>query len=941
MRVATSSRNASWIYTEYNNQSSPSTFYSVGSEVSAGPTVPDATAVTYTTGGDGAISSSSITVTGTNFGAVATSSAATCNGGAGTGCIQFIAGGNATVASASIASWSNTSIVFTVSSTLASNGGTSSLQVWAANASDTTPLTFYIYPNIKALASLGTNAAREYNAADTDGLIMLSGDHFGAAGTSTILGSAATQHNSTGGSCTVGGYASATACFEVPTGIASNLYSGTVILTRTSDGKQATTTLSILPRITGVSPASTSTGNVVQLLGDHFCQGGTCPVTPNRSTSSAHTAFSSTWALDSDFMNQTGGGGTCNGGGTAWTSTEICVKVPVAAATGSMPITTMSNSNSSNAFAFTVSTIPAPSTAPGNPSYGSIGSSTVSVSWTAATSSVSYGLERATSSQSYQLVVTTSSLTYLDTGLTPNTSFFYMVYGANGGGNGPTSASTTVLLLPDVPGIPSYGSVQSSSLTVNWTAPVNGGAPSYKLERATSSQSYQQISSTTSLSYNDSGLASSTTFYYRVRATNAAGNGAYGASSSVTTSGINSPPNAPSEDLPASGGQGFSTTPVFKMTATDPNGDKLQYKVTIYSGSSCSGVVQTDDQSVSQSGWTGQNTTCVSGSDCYTSGSQGTYTVQSALSANATYYWRTSAKDPLGSNTWTDSAACGNFMTSYNGSWAADSGGWSISSNQLTVSPGTGNYTQLHLAGQNILNAVIEFQVKASGGSTGDSGALFRADSGSNRYLLGDLDYVGQHKITKTISSAPTILSSAALALFAGTFYEVRGSLSGSSQQSWVNGATALSAGDGALGGAGFVGFGASGNNAFTYDDFAVYSSTIVTLSNLPGGGSWSVLNHAGAVVSCLTGSTWNASTYTGQVPVDYDAGGGQVAVWSSNNTCSGSSTATYPSASGFATDIFGGDTYLYSPASSGTTGNFVVSTSTTITVSAAGLISD
>jgi hypothetical protein len=40
MRVATSSRNASWIYTEYNNQSSPSTFYSVGSEVATSVSTP-------------------------------------------------------------------------------------------------------------------------------------------------------------------------------------------------------------------------------------------------------------------------------------------------------------------------------------------------------------------------------------------------------------------------------------------------------------------------------------------------------------------------------------------------------------------------------------------------------------------------------------------------------------------------------------------------------------------------------------------------------------------------------------------------------------------------------------------------------------------------------------------------------------------------------------
>ena len=58
---------------------------------------------------------------------------------------------------------------------------------------------------------------------------------------------------------------------------------------------------------------------------------------------------------------------------------------------------------------------------------------------------------------------------------------------------------------------------------------------------------------------------------------------------------------------------------------------------------------QTFDQTSSQTGWSGQDT---QSSTAYTSGTQSTYTVQAALENWKIYYWRSYAKDPGGSNTW-------------------------------------------------------------------------------------------------------------------------------------------------------------------------------------------------------------------------------------------------------------------------------------------------
>jgi len=129
----------------------------------------------------------------------------------------------------------------------------------------------------------------------------------------------------------------------------------------------------------------------------------------------------------------------------------------------------------------------------------------------------------------------------------------------------------------------------------------------------------------------------------------------------VTTPGASSnlAPNPPSQDAPVNNAASVSINPVFNMTATDPESDDLQYKVTIYANSGCTTVVQTNDETSSQTGWSGQNV----GGTSYTSGTQGIFTTQSALSNSTQYWWKASAIDPLGSNSFTDSTTCNTFTT--------------------------------------------------------------------------------------------------------------------------------------------------------------------------------------------------------------------------------------------------------------------------------------
>src|SRR4029077_11832271 len=65
-RVSTIARSADWIATEYNNQSSPSTFYTIGSVGSGGPDSGGPT-ITSLSPASGSVDTP-ITITGTNFG---------------------------------------------------------------------------------------------------------------------------------------------------------------------------------------------------------------------------------------------------------------------------------------------------------------------------------------------------------------------------------------------------------------------------------------------------------------------------------------------------------------------------------------------------------------------------------------------------------------------------------------------------------------------------------------------------------------------------------------------------------------------------------------------------------------------------------------------------------------------------------------------------------
>ncbi|KKW14491.1 MAG: hypothetical protein UY55_C0008G0006 [Candidatus Jorgensenbacteria bacterium GW2011_GWB1_50_10] len=308
---------------------------------------PNATGSTFGSGlSDGARSTESITISGFGFGVAPVGSRGNCAGAVDTGCVRLTVGGNATVDTGDVSAWSNTSISLTVNAALASYGGASAMEVVSGSQSDATKITYYIYPNITGMATCsaggdrdsacGTNAAQEYLAGDTFGLIQLNGDHFNTtAGTVQFTGGfgtiAATVHGTAEGPCTVAGWGAtgmgSSVCVEVNATISNTVYDGTVTLTRTGDSKTDVIDLHILPRIASNTPTATTVGSVVQIDGDHLCQTGTCPPTPPTTDYIAY--FGSTQAISTDFVTTP----NCSGA-SKWGHTQVCVKVPSGTPTG-------------------------------------------------------------------------------------------------------------------------------------------------------------------------------------------------------------------------------------------------------------------------------------------------------------------------------------------------------------------------------------------------------------------------------------------------------------------------------------------------------------------------------------------------------------------------------------------------------------------------------
>jgi hypothetical protein len=172
-------------------------------------------------------------------------------------------------------------------------------------------------------------------------------------------------------------------------------------------------------------------------------------------------------------------------------------------------------------------------------------SSQINLTWTDPnTSETGYQVERSLSSTSGFVLVTTTAAnvrSFSNSGLASNTTYYYRVR-ALGNGNNSSSysnvASARTLATSSVPAAPSNltaSAASSSQINLSWTDK-STNETAFKVERATASAGpWTQIGTTAGTTFASTALAASTTYYFRVRASNAYGDSAYTNTAFATT----------------------------------------------------------------------------------------------------------------------------------------------------------------------------------------------------------------------------------------------------------------------------------------------------------------------------------------------------------------------------------------------------------------------
>jgi hypothetical protein len=189
----------------------------------------------------------------------------------------------------------------------------------------------------------------------------------------------------------------------------------------------------------------------------------------------------------------------------------------------------------------TTETVPA---APSGLAASAVSASQISLSWTdTSMNETGFTVERAMSSTGpWNPLGTTgaSVVSYSDSGVAAATTCYYRVRATNAAGSSAYSnaaSATTPAAPPAAPSGLTATAISSSQINVSWTDNASNET-GFKVERATASGGpWSQIGTagTNIASFADTTVAASTTYYYRVRATNATGDSAYSNIASATT----------------------------------------------------------------------------------------------------------------------------------------------------------------------------------------------------------------------------------------------------------------------------------------------------------------------------------------------------------------------------------------------------------------------
>jgi predicted phage tail protein len=226
---------------------------------------------------------------------------------------------------------------------------------------------------------------------------------------------------------------------------------------------------------------------------------------------------------------------------------------------------------------------PAPA-APTGLTAAPVSSSRIDLSWTDLSGNESgFKVERSVDGVSFGPIATTgaNTATYADTSLAPASTYHYRVRAYNAGGDSAysnTAHATThpQLTPPAAPANLTAAAVSSSRIDLAWTDPSNN-EDGFRIERSPDGVTFSLLATVglNATNHADLGLAGATTYHYRVRAYNGAGNSSYTNTATATT-----PPNAPT--LPAAPSSLTATAKSrtrINLAWTDNAGNETGFKI--------------------------------------------------------------------------------------------------------------------------------------------------------------------------------------------------------------------------------------------------------------------------------------------------------------------------------------------------------------------------
>ena len=250
-----------------------------------------------------------------------------------------------------------------------------------------------------------------------------------------------------------------------------------------------------------------------------------------------------------------------------------------------------------------------PPSAPGALTATAAGSTAINLTWSAATDNVGvtgYRVERCqgASCTTFAQIATPTGTSYNDSGLAAGSTYRYRVRATDAAGNlgaySPIASATTSsapdTTPPTAPASLTATAAGSTAISLTWSAATdNVGVTGYRVERCqgASCTTFAQIATPTGTSYSDSGLVAGTTYRYRVRATDAAGNlGPYSAIASATTSSGPTRHRRARRRTPTATTATSSSAISLTWTAATDNVGVTGYKVERCLGASCTTFAQ-------------------------------------------------------------------------------------------------------------------------------------------------------------------------------------------------------------------------------------------------------------------------------------------------------------------------------------------------------------